>query len=157
MKRQLKCWGAREGKEGKSQASCYYKPNLNPFYITRGSVVGSNTKSRKFGWYGVFIMLKMQLFHVKDEAHWKNTVGKPHSHYLWNCRRKTSIDSTANGSPSARAGSGLSPFKNSIQKNLCCRPCLASPIFYSAYQCHSTVTSHITPSQQEHTHKKNCL
>lgn len=37
------------GKEGKSRAFSYYKPNLNPFNITRGSVIGMNAKSRKFG------------------------------------------------------------------------------------------------------------
>lgn len=40
-----------------------------------------------------------------------------------------------------------------MQKNLCCRACLASPILYSPYQCHSTLTSHTPPSQQKQ--KKN--
>lgn len=140
------------GKEGKSRAFSYYKPNLNPFNITRGSVIGMNAKSRKFGWYQVFIMLKRQLFHVRDEEHSKNsTVWKPHSHAVWHCCQQTVVGSTANWSHPARTGCGLSTAKNSIQKNLRCRPCLASPI--PCLQCHSAATSHTPPSQQEQNKK----
>lgn len=41
-------------REGREVAGC----KINPFYSTKGSVVRSNAKSRRCGWYGVFIMLR---------------------------------------------------------------------------------------------------
>lgn len=56
---------------------------------------------------------------IKDQEHWKNTVGRPQSYFSWNCCRKMSDDSMATWSHSAGAESGLSPSKKTPCRKTC--------------------------------------
>lgn len=150
--------GGREGKEGKSQPSCYYKPNLNPSYITRGSVLAVTQRIENSVDMEPSLCFKCSASMLKTR-HAGRILRGSHTPITYEVAVEDISWRQGQPQPPCKDGGGLSPSKNSTQKNLCCRPCLASPILCSAYQCPGAVTSHTPPSQQEQKKNQNhfCL